>query len=273
ACVKRTTAEQRAALDLSSLSIAVIGAEPISAETLQSFAEAFAPAGFRPEAFIPAYGLAEATLGVTGMSESPVPVVRHIDRTALSEERVVEVAADTAGAVPLVACGAKAESQQVLIVDSETRLRRGPEEVGEIWVSGPSIAQGYWGRPEETERTFGATLADTGEGPFLRTGDLGFVCAGELFVTGRWNDLITIRDIKYYPNDIEDTVGGSDPALMPGRTAVFTVKPNPRADEQLVIVQEVNRASLNSDLSGAVEAIRAAVLATHNVSAHDVRLI
>ncbi|OBK83206.1 fatty acyl-AMP ligase, partial [Mycolicibacter sinensis] len=273
ACVKRTTAEQRAALDLSSLSIAVIGAEPISAETLQSFAEAFAPAGFRPEAFIPAYGLAEATLGVTGMSESPVPVVRHIDRTALSEERVVEVAADTAGAVPLVACGAKAESQQVLIVDPETRLPCCADEVGEIWASGPSIAQGYWGRPEETERTFGATLADTGEGPFLRTGDLGFVCAGELFVTGRWNDLITIRDIKYYPNDIEDTVGGSDPALMPGRTAVFTVKPNPRADEQLVIVQEVNRASLNSDLSGAVEAIRAAVLATHNVSAHDVLLV
>ncbi|WP_234787345.1 AMP-binding protein, partial [Mycolicibacter sinensis] len=161
-CVKTTTPAQRAALDLSSLSIAVIGAEPISAETLQSFAEAFAPAGFRPEAFIPAYGLAEATLGVTGMSESPVPVVRHIDRTALSEERVVEVAADTAGAVPLVACGAKAESQQVLIVDSETRLRRGPEEVGEIWVSGPSVGVGYWGRPEETEHAFNAYVADTG---------------------------------------------------------------------------------------------------------------
>lgn len=272
-CVKTTTPAQRAALDLSNLTHAWIGTEPVRATTLQNFAEAFAPAGFQLNGIQAAFGLAESALLVTAMQSPEVAGVRYVGRNALGRNQVIDVAADDPDALPMVGCGTELDGMRVLIVDPETRLQCGPDQVGEIWASGPSIAHGYWGRPEETERTFGATLADTGEGPFLRTGDLGFVCAGELFVTGRWNDLITIRDIKYYPNDIEDTVGGSDPALMPGRTAVFTVKPNPRADEQLVIVQEVNRASLGSDLSGAVEAIRAAVLATHNVSAHDVLLV
>lgn len=160
---------------------------------------------------------------------------------------------------------------RVLIVDPETRFECGPDEVGEIWAAGPSIAQGYWARPEETERSFGAKLADTDAGPFLRTGDLGFLCAGELFVTGRWNDLVTICDVKFYPNDIEDTVGSSDPALMPGRGAVFAVKPSQYADEQLVVVHEVNRTSLETDLTGAIDAIRAGIVAKHGLSAHDVR--
>ncbi|MDD7812435.1 fatty acyl-AMP ligase [Mycobacterium sp. CSUR Q5927] len=274
ACVKRTTAEQRAALDLSSLSIAVIGAEPISAETLQSFAEAFAPAGFRPEAFIPAYGLAEATLGVTGMSESPVPVVRHIDRTALSEERVVEVAADTAGAVPLVACGAKAENQQVLIVDSETRLRRAPEEVGEIWVSGPSVGVGYWGRPEETEHAFNAYLADTGEGPYLRSGDLGFFRDGELFVTGRCKDLMTIGGYSHYPNDIELTVQACHPALLPSRGAVFLLPGKRKAPEHLAVVQEVHHhEAVGVDLDELIQSIRVAIRTDHGIDAQTVVLL
>lgn len=277
ACVKRSTAEQRAALDLSSLSIAVVGAGPISSETLRQFTETFAPAGFRPEAFIPAYGLAEATLGVTGMSDSAVPVVRHIDRSALGEDRVVEVAAEAASpetAVPLVACGKKSESGEVLIVDPETRLRRGPDEVGEIWVSGPSVGAGYWGRPEETEHAFAAHLADTGDGPYLRSGDLGFFSDGELYVTGRCKDLMTIGGYSHYPNDIELTVQACHPALMPSRGAVFQLPTKRDAPEYLVVVQEVHHhQAAGVDLNELIESIRAAIRAHHGIDAQAVVLL
>ncbi|GFG87076.1 fatty acyl-AMP ligase [Mycolicibacter algericus] len=293
ACVKRSTPEQRAALDLSSLSIAVVGAGPISSETLRSFTETFAPAGFRAEAFIPAYGLAEATLGVTGMSDSPVPVVRHFDRTSLGEDRVVEVPDDSggsarldegeaklgpphdpAGALSLVACGAKAETQEVLIVDPETRVRRGDDEVGEIWVAGPSVGVGYWGRPEETEYAFDAHLADTGEGPYLRSGDLGFFRDGELYVTGRCKDLMTIGGYSHYPNDIELTVQDCHPALMPGRGAVFQLPTERYAPEYLVVVQEVHHhEAAGVDLDGLIESIRAAIRAHHGVDAQAVVLL
>lgn len=272
-CVKSTTATQRAALDLSQLKHAWIGTEPVRASTLQNFAEAFTPAGFELGGIQAAFGLAESALLVTAMQSPTVAGARYVDRTELGRHHVTDVPADHPDAVALVGCGPELDDMRVLIVDPETRLECGADQVGEIWASGPSVAQGYWARPEETERTFGARLADTGEGPFLRTGDLGFLCAGELFVTGRWNDLVTIRDTKYYPNDLEDTVGSSDPALMPGRGAVFTVKPNPQADEQLVVVQEVNRAALDTDLTGAVEAIRAAIVGTHGISPHDVLLV
>ncbi|MEB3024168.1 fatty acyl-AMP ligase [[Mycobacterium] crassicus] len=271
--VKTTTPAQRAALDLSSLTHAWIGTEPVRASTLQNFAEAFAPAGFRLGGIQAAFGLAESALLVTAMQSPEVAGARYVDRNELGRNHVVDVPADHPDALALVGCGRELDGMRVLIVDPETRLQCPPDQVGEIWTSGPSVARGYWGRPEETARTFGATLADTGEGPFLRTGDLGFMCADELFVTGRWNDLVTIRDIKYYPNDIEDTVSASDAALMPGRGAVFTVKPNPNADEQLIVVQEVNRNSLEADLSGAVEAIRAAVVAKHGISPNDVLLV
>ncbi|MDQ2627699.1 MAG: fatty acyl-AMP ligase [Actinomycetota bacterium] len=274
ACVKRSTPEQRAALDLSSLSIAVVGAGPISSETLRSFTETFAPAGFRSEAFIPAYGLAEATLGVTGMSDSPVPVVRHFDRTSLGEDRVVEVPDDAAGALPLVGCGVTPETQEVLIVDPETRLRRGAEEVGEIWVAGPSVGVGYWGRPEETEYAFDARLADTGEGPYLRSGDLGFFRDGELYVTGRCKDLMTIGGYSHYPNDIELTVQACHPALMPGRGAVFQLPTERYAPEYLVVVQEIHHhQAAGVDLNGLIESIRAAIRAHHGIDAQAVVLL
>jgi len=277
ACVKRSTAEQRAALDLSHLSIAVVGAGPISSETLKSFTEAFAPAGFRPEAFIPAYGLAEATLGVTGMSESALPVVRHFDRTAITEDRVVEVAADVAHpetALPLVGCGKKAELLDVRIVDTETRELRGPEEVGEIWVSGPSVGVGYWGRPEETEHAFAAHLADTEEGPFLRSGDLGFFAGGELFVTGRCKDLMTINGFSHYPNDIELTVQSCHPALMPSRGAVFQLPTERYASEYVVVVQEVHHhEAVGVDLTELIEKIRTAIRTHHGIDAQAVMLL
>ncbi|BBY32892.1 fatty-acid--CoA ligase [Mycolicibacter minnesotensis] len=275
-CVERSTAAERAALDLSQWSTAMNGAEPVQASTLRAFAEAFADAGFRPEAFLPVYGLAEATLLVSGGSDSAAPVIRHIDRAALGEDRVVEVAdadVDASGVLELVGCGYPRGGQQIVFVDPETRRRRDAEQVGEIWVSGPCVAQGYRGKPEDTEQTFGAYLADTGEGPYLRTGDLGFMSAGEVFITGRCKDLIVLRGNNYYPNDIEKTVQGSHPGLLSGRGAAFAVEPQPGGGEHLVVVQEVHAAGDAPALAGLLGRIRAAINRHHGIEAHAVVLV
>ncbi|MGO8962191.1 SDR family NAD(P)-dependent oxidoreductase [Mycobacterium sp.] len=273
-CVELSTPEERAALDLSHWSTAMCGAEPVRSATLQGFAEAFAPAEFRPEAFYPVYGLAEATLLVSGGSDSPVPVLRHIDRVALGERRIVEVAPENPSAATLVGCGKPRGGQQVIIVDPETRRPSGADEVGEIWVAGPSVAQGYWGRPEQTEEAFSAYLAETGRGPFFRTGDLGFFRSGELFVTGRRKDLIIIRGSNHYPEDIELTVQACHPALLRGRGAVFSVAPEPDIAEQLVVVQEVNHDQIGeAELTQIVDAIRTAITEHHEIQADAVVLL
>ncbi len=272
-CVELSTPEERAALNLSSWSTAMCGAEPIRSATLQGFADAFAPAGFRPEAFYPVYGLAEATLLVSGGSDAPLPVVRHIERAPLGERRVVEVAPEHPSALTLVGCGRPQGDQEVIIVDPESRRPCGPDEVGEIWVAGPSVAQGYLGKPEQTEEAFAAHLADTGRGPFLRTGDLGFFRSEELFVTGRRKDLIIIRGTNHYPEDIELTVQACHPALMRGRGAVFSVAQGPDAAERLVVVQEVNHYQLGeAELNAIVDAIRTAVTERHEIQADAVVL-
>ncbi|MGD1236893.1 SDR family NAD(P)-dependent oxidoreductase [Mycobacterium seoulense] len=273
-CVELSTPEERAALDLSSWSIAMCGAEPVRGATLRGFAEAFAPAGFRPEAFYPVYGLAEATLLVSGGSDAQVPLVRHIDRIALRERRVAEVTAENPSATTLVGCGRPQGGQQVVIVDPETRRPCGADEVGEIWVAGPSVAQGYWQKPEQTEAAFSAHLAGTGDGPFLRTGDLGFLQSGELFVTGRRKDLIIIRGSNHYPEDIELTVQACHPALLRGRGAVFSIAPGPDAAEQLVVVQEVSHQQLGAgELNEIVDAIRTAITEHHEVQVDAVILL
>jgi acyl-CoA synthetase (AMP-forming)/AMP-acid ligase II len=273
-CVEHSTAAERAALDLSTLSTAMSGAEPVREATLRAFADAFAPAGFRPEVFLPVYGLAETTLLVSGRSDSALPTVVHIDRAALGEDRVAEAAPDDLTTATVVGCGQPRGGQRIVIVDPETRLPRGPDEVGEIWIAGPSVAQGYWGRPEETEQTFAAFLADTGEGPFLRTGDLGFLRGGELFVTGRCKDLVIIRGDNYYPNDIEDTVQGCHPAFVSGRGAVFAAAPTDGAADQLVVVQEVARDRIGeAELTEMVDAIQAALTDHHGIAADSVILV
>ncbi|WP_235653568.1 fatty acyl-AMP ligase [Mycolicibacter icosiumassiliensis] len=277
--VATSTPAERAALDLSNLSIAMNGGEPIRAVTLQNFAAAFAPAGFRLEAFTPVYGLAEATLLVAGGSDGAAPGVRYVDRTALSSDRVVDVAPEHPTAATLVSCGPPRGGQDVAIVDPVTHRLCGPDQVGEIWVAGPSVAEGYFGRPEETKQSFAAHLAqadgsDSTRGPFLRTGDLGFLCAGELFVAGRYQDLVTIDGHNYYPNDVEFTVQDCDPVLVSGRGAVFTVTPRPHAVEQLVVVQEVDRDLIgDTDLADVIDAIRATITEHHCIEAHDVVLV
>lgn len=270
-CVERTTAAERAALDLSSLTTAHIGAEPVRAATLQRFTDAFAPAGFRLEAFTPVYGLAEATVLVSGGSDSAVPGVRYVARSALSEDRVVDVAPDDPGAAPIVGCGQPRGDLDVRIADPMTLRPCATNEVGEIWLAGLSIAAGYWHRPEETAQTFAGYVADTGDGPFLRTGDLGFLCAGELFITGRVKDLVVIDGHHYYPNDVEATVQDSHPALLSGRGAVFTTTPVAGAVEQLAVVQEVDPGA--AELEDVIDAVRAAIAQHHAIEAAAVVLV
>ncbi|OBK88747.1 fatty-acid--CoA ligase [Mycolicibacter heraklionensis] len=279
-CVKRSTATERAALDLSNWQVALNGGEPVNPASLQAFSEAFAPAGFAPETFLPVYGLAEATLGVSGGSDSPLPVVVHVDRGALGEDRVVEAAPDDPVAAAVVGCGRPRGGQRVIIVDPETRIECDADGVGEIWVSGPSVGQGYWRRGAETEQTFAAYLADAGQafrGPFLRTGDRGFLRDGELFVTGRCKDLIVLGDVVHYPNDIERTVQDSNAVLLAGRGAVFAItgeRGDPFACERLVVVQEVQRHRMpDTDIDGVLAAIRDAVRRHHRTEVHDVLLV
>ena len=263
-CVERSSAEERATLDLSNLSMAMCGAEPVRAGTLRRFTDAFRSAGFRPEAFHPVYGLAESTLLVSGGSDSAVPVVRHVDSGALGEHRVVDVTPEHPAATPFVGCGRAQRGNQILIVDPASRRPCQADQVGEIWVSGGSVAEGYWGRPADTEHTFSAFLSDTGRGPFLRTGDLGFMWEGDLFVTGRLKDLIIIRGRNYYAEDVEVTVQDSHPALLRGRGAAFSVPPDTGSAEQLVVVQEVDRQRLAEiDVDAVIDAIRTAITERH----------
>jgi acyl-CoA synthetase (AMP-forming)/AMP-acid ligase II len=270
-CVQRVTPEQKAALDLSNWSVAGIGSEPVSARTMERFAEAFASCGFRPEAFYPSYGLAEATLFVTGGAKGARPVVRTVRADALTDGKVVDAAPDAPGARTLVGCGRPWLGQEVVIADPASGQRCRDETVGEIWVRGPSVARGYWDRPEETERAFHARLADGGEGPFLRTGDLGFVRDDELFITGRLKEIIVIRGRKHYPQDIEATVQQVHPALRAGGGAAFETGPD--GQPRLVVVQEVDRRGRGVDAARLIGDIRQAVAERHELQLQDVQLL
>lgn len=270
-CVQRVTSEQKTGLDLSSWTTAAIGSEPIRAATIERFTEAFAPCGFQPDAFYACYGLAEATLFVTGGATFVRPVVRTVDGNALEHGRVVEASAEAANARTLVGCGRPWLDTRVLIVHPEERTHCPAGSVGEIWVAGPSVAAGYWGRPEETERTFRAFLKDSGEGPFLRTGDLGFFQDGELFVTGRLKDVIVLRGRNYYPQDIEQTVQSVHPGLREGGGAAFEAYKD--GQPRLVIVQEVERRGRDLDAARLLGDVRKVVADHHDLHVHDLVLL
>ncbi|MGV0838479.1 beta-ketoacyl synthase N-terminal-like domain-containing protein [Mycolicibacterium thermoresistibile] len=274
-CVERSTPEERAALDLSTWVRAYCGAEPVRPRTMQRFADAFAPAGFRPEYIHPVYGLAEATLFVSGNPEFGVrPTIRNLDSVALREHRVVATGAEDPAASAVVGCGQAGYGQEVVIVDPVSHLPCRSDQIGEIWVAGENVAQGYLGKPAESAETFSAFLSDSGRGPFLRTGDYGFLLDGELFVTGRLKDLIIIRGRNYHPNDIEATVQETHPALMNGRGAAFAVTPDSGGPEQLVMIQEVDREQLGeNNFDELIVGIRTAITAGHDIQAHTVALV
>lgn len=241
-CIRKVSPEQRQLLDLSRWTLAFSGAEPIHYTTLQQFYETFAPQGFAWEAFYPCYGMAETTLLVTGGDKQRPPLTRSVDAKALLENRAI-APADPEQERQLVGCGSPAIPDSVLIVDPDQRVACPEDRVGEIWVSqSPSIAQGYWQRPEQTEYSFAGQLANDVSETYLRTGDLGFFHGHELYVTGRLKDLIIIRGRNHYPQDIEATVERAHPALRPGCGAAFSV--DMAGAEQLVIVQELERSHL-----------------------------
>ncbi|MBD2690471.1 non-ribosomal peptide synthetase [Anabaena catenula] len=269
-CIEKITPEQRSTLDLSSWSVAFNGAEPIRQETLERFAHTFAECGFRPEAFYPCYGMAEATLMVSGTVKSALVTTKQLRKNALESNHIIDAAINEDDSIALVGCGRVVPQQQIVIADPETLTRCATDEVGEIWVCGPSIGHGYWNRPEETAQTFHAYLQDTGEGPFLRTGDLGFLYNGELFITGRAKDLIIIRGRNLYPQDIELTAERSHKMLRAGSVAAFAVEVE--KEEQLVVVQELEfRAKPN--IEEVTAAIRQVITEEHEIQVYAVVLI
>jgi len=270
-CADRIAPKALAELDLSSWEVAFNGAEPIRAETLDRFATIFEPCGFRRAAFYPCYGMAEATLFVTGGQKETPPIYLSVKDASLQTQQVVE-AEEADDCSTLVGCGQAPSTQRVVIVHPETCRACDDNQVGEIWVAGPSVAQGYWNQPEQTQVAFYASLADTQAGPFLRTGDLGFLRQGELFVTGRLKDLIIIRGHNYYPQDIELTVERSHPALRPACGAAFAVEAD--AQERLVIVQEIKRSYLrNLNVLEVVQAIRQGIAEHHDLQAYAILLL
>ncbi|MBV9791955.1 MAG: AMP-binding protein, partial [Chloroflexi bacterium] len=269
-CVRKITPEQRATLDLSSWDVAFTGAEPIRRETLDAFAATFAECGFRREAFYPCYGLAEATLIVSGGERSVAPIVRSFQAEALEQHRAVDQP-EQPGSIALVSSGQNLPDQQLVIAHPQTAVQCRPGEVGEIWVASPSVAQGYWSQPDATAHTFHARLADTQAGPFLRTGDLGVLQDGELFITGRLKDLIIIRGRNHYPQDIEQTVEQSYAGFRPGSGAAFAVEV--AGEERLVVVQELERRARNADVEDVAAVVRQAVAAQHDLQLYGLVLI
>ncbi|HZM82448.1 MAG TPA: MupA/Atu3671 family FMN-dependent luciferase-like monooxygenase [Candidatus Limnocylindrales bacterium] len=257
-CVRRITPEQVAQLDLGSWTVAFNGAEPVRADVLDRFTATFAPAGFARRSFFPCYGLAEGTLIVSGGRPLDEPIVRPADTA-------------TPGALPLVGCGQASPDQRLLIVDPHTHEVRPGGQEGEVWVGGPSVAQGYWGREEETEQTFRARLAGSGDGPFLRTGDLGLIEGDQLYITGRIKDLLILRGVNHYPQDLEHTAAEAHQALSPNGGAAFTVPLD--GEERLVIAHEVSPRQTDDELHEVIEAIRAAIGERHELSPHAVVLL
>ena len=283
-CAQKSTAEQRSQLDLSSWQIAYNGAEPIRKSTLERFSKTFRECGFRSTSFFPVYGLAESTvlvLGKSSIGENTDSENAHSENANGTE---AALAANRNATAELVSCGSPKFGMEVLIVDSKQSVEMEPGQIGEIWVSGPSVAKGYWNLPRETEATFNAFL-ESGRGPFLRTGDLGFLRNGELFVTGRIKDLIIVRGRKHYPQDIEQTVEQSHSEIQSKASAAVSVPTE--NGPQLVILAEVNRrlrsgvpktrmgatSPSEGDCDQIIDAIRQAVSEQHELQTAAIALL
>ncbi|HIK08929.1 MAG TPA: fatty acyl-AMP ligase [Oscillatoriaceae cyanobacterium M33_DOE_052] len=275
-CARKIPESVLPSLDLSSLQVAFSGAEPVRAETLDLFASKFAPCGFRKEAFYPCYGMAEATLLVSGGLRTEIPQVQYVEGAALEENRVVPAVPGAQGTRSVVSCGRTWEGQKVVIVHPETRIPVNTGQVGEIWVSGEGLGKGYWQQPEETEKTFHAYLAadahNLPNGPYLRTGDLGFLLDEDLFITGRLKNTIVIWGRNHYPQNIEHTAENSHPALRPSCSAAFAVEID--GEERLVVALEVERTHLRQlDADAVVECVRQALKKEYDLEVSAVLLL
>lgn len=272
-CVAKLEPSEVADMHLGHWEVAFNGAEPVREETIRRFIDAFAPYGFRPEAFYPCYGMAEATVLISAGSRAALPVMQTVSKQGLRQHRVV-APADRQDCQTVVGCGRELAGEQLLIVNPDTHCPCGVDEVGEIWVAGAHVAGGYWQQGAATAETFQAHIADTQGGPFLRTGDLGFMDAtGELYITGRIKDIIIVRGANFYPQDIEKMVEDCHPGLRKNCGAAFTVTGDDGV-ERLVIVQEVERSYRHHhDVAATVAAIRKAIVSEYELMVHTVVLI
>ncbi|MEL7523583.1 MAG: fatty acyl-AMP ligase, partial [Cyanobacteria bacterium J06553_1] len=270
-CVERITSEQKTTLDLSCWELAFSGAEPVRAATLDRFSDYFRECGFRRQAFYPCYGMAESTLMITGNRRGIEPIVATFDAKQLEENQAKEAAVDD-NSVTLVSSGQNSPAQSLTIVEPETRQKLADGLVGEIWSKSASVAQGYWHRPELSKYSFDGTVADTQESGWLRTGDLGFLRQGELFVTGRLKDLIIIRGRNYYPQDIVLTIDRAHEAIRAGNVAAFAV--DIAGEEKLVVTPEIKRTSLRKlNVEEVTKAIRGAIAENHELPVYAIVLL
>jgi acyl-CoA synthetase (AMP-forming)/AMP-acid ligase II len=267
-CARKVTDAELERLDLSHWRVAFSGGEPVRADTLDRFAARFARCGFARAAFRPSYGLAEATLVVSSSVIDREPAVLSVDSAALREGRIRTSSAADPGAQRFVSCGVSLPGQELCVVAVEAGRACEEDTIGEIWVRGPNVAAGYWRRPADTLQTFGATLGEASG--FLRTGDLGFLHGGELYVVGRIKDVIIVNGAQLYPQDVESTVEQSHPALRPGGCAAFAI--DAEGTERVGVVQEVNDPSA-TDFRPVLAAIRSAVASAHRVEVGLIALI
>jgi acyl-CoA synthetase (AMP-forming)/AMP-acid ligase II len=272
-CARRHRVEEMRGIDLSCWQVAFNGAEPIRANTIARFAETFASYGFNAKSAHPAYGMAEATLMISTGQRGAGPVMRRVSRDGLQRGRAVAPTCAEDGQT-LVGCGRQLCGERLAIVEPEGRTPLPPGQVGEIWIAGPNVAQGYWGNPSATDAVFRARVEGGGAECWLRTGDLGFVDEhGETFITGRIKDLIIIRGINHYPQDIEETVQNCHPALRRHGGAAFTVLDR-NEEEALVVVQEVER-TYRQQIAGSevIPLVREAIVREHDIAARQIVLI
>ena len=263
-CTKKITHEEceREGLDLSSWEVAFNGAEPVRPDVLNEFSEMFERYGFRHTSHYPCYGMAETALIVTGGDQSQAPIIRTFNKDELVLYRVKKDNPENKSAVQLTGCGQVIPSEEILIVHPEKRVPLQDDEIGEIWIHSPSSGQGYWNRPVESKEVFRSRLNNGGEQTYVRSGDLGFMDQGELFVTGRLKDMIIVRGVNRYPQDIEATVENCDESIRSGGAAAFAVDHWDR--EHLVVVCEVERRR-GVEWEPLLEKIRSAITAEHDL--------
>jgi acyl-CoA synthetase (AMP-forming)/AMP-acid ligase II len=268
-CVRKIRPEQREQLDLSAWEVAFNGAEPIHHKTLDQFADYFAPCGFCREAFVPCYGLAEATLMVVGGPKARLPVTKNLVKSGLAENKAIITIESSKDTQTVVSCGQNTGRQKIRIIDVQTLSPCLPDEIGEICVSGPSVSSGYWNKSLETISTFDASLFANEERLFLRTGDLGFLHDGELYITGRLKNMVIIDGKNHYPHDIERTVEISHHTILPGGCAVFSIDNS--GIECLIVMAEIQHKAI-ANSAEVIKAIRAFVAEHHDLSVYDIKL-
>ena len=270
--VERISPEQKTDIDLRSLKVLFCGSEPIRSASLKNFTQAFEQCGFTEDMFLPCYGLAENTLMLTGIHHSEKPEYLLADRQSLENTNKVVISHDADTALSFVSCGYPWLGDQVLIVDPEKHIASGEDTIGEIWTKSGSICRGYRNQADKSEETFNARINGSKEGPYMKTGDLGFMHNGHLYIAGRIKDVIIIRGMNHFPRDIENTVEHSHPTLQPNACAAFSSEIDNH--ERLIIIQEIKRTAIRElDGQEVIEAIRSAISAEHEIPVFAIELI